>query len=274
VLEVHDGGGYRRGVPHVDVNGARLWVEEEGSGTAVLFIHGGLGDLRLWEPQARALSQRFRCIRFDQRLWGRSETPGVEFSLVEDVVGVLDALDVERAALVGLSFGGGVALDVALTHPERVWAVAHVAGGVSGLPVDPYTKEQETAYEAAVDSGLLDTAMEIDFAVWAPLGADDTMRELWRVTPFARGIPEGIVAAARPETHARLAEIAAPTLVILAALDPPEQKDAGRRVARTVPGAQLAEVDSDHYLALRNPQQVTELLLEFLTAAAPEQQDR
>jgi 3-oxoadipate enol-lactonase len=261
-------------VPHVDVNGARLWVEEEGSGPPVLFIHGGLGDLRLWEPQARALSDRFRCIRFDQRLWGRSETPGVEFSLVEDVVGVLDALGVERAALAGLSFGGGVALDVALTHPERVWAVAHVAGGVSGLPIDAYTAEQETAYQAAVDSGDLDTAMEIDFGVWAPLGADDTIRELWRVTPDAKGIPKGAVAAAPPATHERLAEIAAPTLVVLAALDPPGHKEVGRRVARTVPGAQLAEVDSDHYLTLRNPQQVTELLLEFLAAAAPEQHDR
>jgi 3-oxoadipate enol-lactonase len=256
----------------VEVNGARLWVEEEGNGPAVLFIHGGLGDLRLWKPQARALSSRFRCIRFDLRLWGRSETPGVEFSFVEDVVGVLDALGVERAALVGLSYGGGIALDVALMHPERVWGVAHVAGGVGGLAVDAYTKEQETAYDAAVESGDLDTAMEIDFAVWAPLGADDELRELWRATPDAKGITEGVVEAARPVTHERLAEIAAPTLVVLAALDPPGQKDVGRRVARTVPGARLAEVDSDHYLTLRNPQQVTELLLEFLATAAPEQQ--
>src|SRR4029079_5942151 len=49
--------GYRRAMAHVDVNGARLWVEDEGEGPAVLFVHGGLGDLRLWEPQARALRQ-------------------------------------------------------------------------------------------------------------------------------------------------------------------------------------------------------------------------
>jgi len=270
MLELHDEAGYRRGVSHVDVNSARLWVEEEGSGPAVLFIHGGLGDVRLWAPQARALSNRFRCIRYDLRFWGRSESPGIEFSSVKDVAGVLDALDVERAALVGLSIGGGLALDVALTHPERVWAVAHVAGGVSGLPISPYSTEQEAAYDAAIESGDLDAAMEIDFAVWAPLGADDAMRELWRVTPDARGVPEGAIAAPRPETHERLAEIAAPTLVVLAALDPPEQKEIGARVARTVPGAQLAEVDSDHYLTLRESEQVNELLLEFLTAASPQ----
>jgi pimeloyl-ACP methyl ester carboxylesterase len=268
MLEVHDGAGYRRGVPHVDVNGARLWVEEAGSGPAVVFIHGGLGDLRLWEPQAQALSQRFRCIRYDLRFFGRSEGPGVEFSHIDDATALLDALDVERAALVGLSFGGAIALDVALTNPERVWALAHVAGAVSGLPVDPYTQEQEDAFDAASESGDLDAAMDVDFAVWAPLGADEAMRELWRVTPDARGVPDGATAQARPATGERLAEIAVPTLVVLAALDPPAFKEVGRRVAQTVRGARLAEIDSDHYLTLRQPQQVDELLLEFLGAAA------
>ena len=250
---------------YLDVNGARLWVEEQGSGPAVLFIHGGLGDLRLWEPEANALSDRFRCIRFDLRFWGRSESPGMAFSSIDDVVGVLDALDIDRAALVGLSLGGGLALDVVLAHPERTWALAHVAGGVSGLPVDPYTKEQDAAYEAAIKSGDLDTAMEIDFAVWAPLGVDDAMRELWRVTPDARGIPDGASPAARPDAQDRLGELTTPTLVVIAALDPPEQKEAGARVARTVPGAVLVEVDSDHYLTLREPDLVSGLLRDFLT---------
>ena len=250
---------------YLDVNGARLWAEEQGSGPAVLFIHGGLGDLRLWEPEANALSDSFRCIRFDLRFWGRSESPGMAFSAIDDVVGVLDALDIDRAALVGLSLGGGLALDVALAHPERVWALAHVAGGVSGLPVDPYTKEQDAAYEAAIESGDLDTAMEIDFAVWAPLGADNAMRELWRVTPDARGIPDGASPAVHPDAHDRLGELTTPTLVVIAALDPPEQKEAGARVARTVPGAVLVEVDSDHYLTLREPDRVSDLLRDFLT---------
>ena len=68
-------------------------------------------------------------------------------------------------------------------------------------------------------------------------------------------------------------EVAVPTLVVVAALDPPDQKEIGFRVARTVPGARLAEIDSDHYLTLREPEQVNELLLEFLTAAASPQED-
>ncbi|HWX09584.1 MAG TPA: alpha/beta hydrolase [Gaiellaceae bacterium] len=256
---------------HVEVNGAQLWVEDTGKGPAVVFVHGGLGDSRLWKPQARALADRFRCIRFDLRFFGRSEAPGAAWSAVDDVVGLLDALGVERAALVGLSMGGGIVLDVAVAHPDRVWAIAHVAGSVSGLPVNPYTDEQDAVYEAAVERGDLDAAMAIDFDVWAPLGADDAMRDMWRATPDARGLPDGAVSRPREPAHERLDEIGVPTLVILAAHDPEEFRGVGRTVAHRLPGARLVEVDSDHYLTLREVEQVDELLLEFLTTAAPKE---
>ena len=257
-------------MPSIDVNDAQLWVEEEGTGPAVLFLHGGLGDLRLWEPEARALSDRFRSIRFDLRFYGRSTGPSVEFSMIDDVVGALDALGVERAALVGLSMGGALALDVALTHPERVWAVAHVAGGLSGAPLDVYSAEQEAAYEAAIEAGRLDAAMDVDFAVWAPLGVDDALRDLWRATPDVLGLPDGATETPRPPTHTRLPEIQAPTLVVVATHDPPGLKADDRRVASEVPDARLAEIDSDHYLTLREPEQVSELLREFLLSASPQ----
>jgi 3-oxoadipate enol-lactonase len=256
-------------VAHADVNGARLWVEEEGAGPAVLFVHGGLGDRRLWQPQAHALAARFRCIRYDLRFWGRSESPGTEFSAVDDAIGVLDAAGIERAAVVGLSLGGGLALDVALAHPERVWALVHVAAGVSGMPVDPYTPEQAAAYEEAEARGDLDAMMEIDLAVWAPLGTDDELRELWRATPDALGVPDGASPRQPSPAGERLEEVGVPTLVVVPAHDPPAQREVGATVARRVPGARLVEVDSDHYLTLRLPEQLSELLLEFLVPAAP-----
>jgi 3-oxoadipate enol-lactonase len=255
-------------MPHVDVNGARLWVEQEGDGPAVLFVHGGLGDSRLWEPEARTLASRFRTIRYDLRLWGRSESPGVAFSPVDDLIGVLDAIGVERAALVGLSLGGGLALDVAIAHPERVWAVAHVAGGVTGMPADPYTPEQTAEFDAALARGDLDRAMEIDFAVWAPLGINDEFRELWQFTPDARGVPDGTELKRGEPVHERLDEISVPTLVVLAIHDPPELRKVGTHAARRIPGAQLVDVDSDHFLTLREPELLTQLLEDFLVAAA------
>jgi 3-oxoadipate enol-lactonase len=251
-------------MPLVDVNGARLWVEEEGDGDAVVFIHGGLGDSRLWEPQAHALADRFRTVRYDLRFWGRSTSPGVEFSSVDDLVGALDALGIDRAALVGLSLGGGLGLDVALAHPDRVWALAHVAGGMSGRPLD---LGDESAYEEAEKAGDLDAMMAFDFAIWAPLGVDDTIRELWHATPDALGLPEGAAPAPRPAADP--AQLTVPTLVVLAKHDPPELRALGEALAEEAPNARLVEVDSDHYLTLREPEQVSELLLEFLSSTAP-----
>ena len=245
-----------------------LHVDEVGRGSAILFVHGGLGDMHLWEPQARALARHFRCIRYDLRFYGESRSPGVEFSSVDDAIAVLDALEVERAAVVGLSLGGGIALDVALEHPDRVWALVHVAAGVSGMGINPYSDEQMQAFEEAEENGDLGTMMAIDFAVWAPLGADETMRALWHATPDARGVPDGAKARPRPDAASRLEEIACPTLVVVPTHDPAEQQVGGRTVARRVPGAQLVEIDSDHYLTLREPERVNALLEGFLVSAS------
>jgi 3-oxoadipate enol-lactonase len=248
------------------VNGARLWIEEAGQGPAVLLVHGGLGDMRLWEPEVPALAERFRVVRYDLRFWGRSESPGVAFSSIDDLVGVLDALDIERAAVAGLSLGGGLALDAVLAHPDRFWALVHVGAGVTGMPVSPYSTEQEAAYEAAEERGDADAMMEIDFAVWAPLGATELYRELWRVTPDARGLPDGTTPRPRPD--ARLEDVAVPTLVVVPEHDPPEQRAVSEEAARRIPGARLARIDSDHYLTLREPEEVSRVILEFLIASA------
>ena len=251
------------------VNGTRLWVEVDGSGPAVLLLHGGLGDSRLWEPVATRLAERFTTIRYDLRHFGRSDSPGGEFSTLDDLFALLDSLDVGQAAFVGLSMGGAIALDAALTRPERVWGIAHVAGAVTGLPLDLASDEEYAEYEAAIERGDLDAAMDFDFELWAPLGADEHLRELWLATPDARGVPEGASPKPRPPAHERLHELSVPTLVILATHDPQGLRDHGSTVARTVPGARLVELDSDHYLTLRDPDGIAQLLAEFLTSSTP-----
>ncbi len=235
-------------MPVVEVNGARLWYDEAGQGEAVLLLHGGLGDSELWEPELPALSARFRTLRTDLRFYGRSAGPAAPFSPQADVVGVLDELGIERAALVGLSYGGRLAIDVALARPERVWAVAAVAPGLSGYDGAAYSAEQEDAYDAAVEAGDLEAAAAVDFEVWAPLGADDRIRRLWHATPDANPLPPGVEPRppARPAAE-HLAELAVPTLVVTARHDPPGFREIGPLVAREAPHARHVEVDSDHY---------------------------
>jgi 3-oxoadipate enol-lactonase len=257
-------------VPTVDVNGARLWYDEAGSGPAVLLLHGGLGDSGLWEPVVPLLAEHFRTIRSDLRFYGGSTGPNMPWSWQEDAVGVLDELGIERAAIVGLSLGGKLALDIALSHPDRLWAVAGVAPGLGGHAADAYTDEQEARYEAAED---LDTAMEIDFEVWAPLGADDRIRELWRETPEAKSLPPDLEPLQPPGSPAkeRLAKLTVPTLIVTASHDPAGMREIGPLVELEAPNARHLELESDHYLTLREPELLGRVLVEFLTAAAPEE---
>jgi 3-oxoadipate enol-lactonase len=268
VIQSHRGGGYRRCIAHVDVNGARFWIEDHGDGPAVLFLHGGLGDVRLFEPQAAALSDAFRCVSYDRRFWGRTEAPAEPFASVDDALGILDALGIERAALVGLSAGGGLALDIAYSHPDRTWALVHVAGGVTGMPVG-LGDDLERRYEEAEARGDVDAMMDVDFEVWAPLGVEDLYRELWLTTPDARGLPDG--AAPAPRADVVLEDVHVPTLVVIAKHDPPELQAVEREATRRIPDAQLVEIDSDHYLTLREPERVTKLIRDFLTPFAPQQ---
>jgi pimeloyl-ACP methyl ester carboxylesterase len=256
-------------VPTVDVNGARLWYDEVGSGKAVLLLHGGLGDSGLWEPVVPFLARRFRTIRTDLRFYGRSTGPAVSWSWQEDVVGVLDALDIEHAALVGLSMGGRLALDVALARPERVWALAHVAGGLAGHDSAAYSTEQEVRYEAAIKAGELDAAMAVELEVWAPLGIDERIRALWHATPDANGLPWDLEPLPAPGAPAkeRLGELVVPTQVVTVTHDPPGHREAGLLVARGAPNVRHVELDSDHYVTLREPELVAQTLLEFLESA-------
>ena len=252
----------------VDVNGARLWYEEAGSGEAVLLLHGGLGDSGLWESVAPLLAERFRTIRTDLRFFGSSTGPAIPWSWQDDVVGVLDALELERAALVGLSLGGKLALDIALAHPERLWAVVGVAPGLGGHDGAAYTEAHEARYEAAEDK--VEAMLEIDLEVWAPLGADEQIRQLWRRTPDANPLPDGVEPLEPPGAPAkeRLAELAVPTLVVTASHDPTGFREIGLLVAREAPNARHVELDSDHYVTLREPELVARTLVEFLEAVA------
>src|SRR6266513_3069667 len=245
-------------MPVVDVNGARLWYDEAGEGRTVLLLHGGLGDSGLWEPVLPFLAERFRTIRTDLRFFGRSVGPAVPWSWQDDALGVLDEL--------GLSLGGKLALDIALAHPERLWAIAAVAPGLGGHDGAAYTEEHEARYEAAEDKA--EAMMTIDLEVWAPLGADERIRELWRATPDANPLPDGVEPLDPPGAPAkeRLGELAVPTLVLTAAHDPAGFREIGPLVASAAPDARHVQLDSDHYVTLREPELLSRVLLDFLTA--------
>lgn len=150
---------------YVEVDGGRLYYERDGDGPAVLMIHGGLFlDLRMWEPQVEALSRDFSVVRFDLRGYGRSaDPPNFAYRHCDDARSVLEHLGVDRAAVVGNSFGATVAVDLAFAHPTLVRALvlaplAPLLGWewVEGHLVGPVLEAAQTSGPDAAISAIRD----------------------------------------------------------------------------------------------------------------------
>ena len=255
----------------VEVNGARLWYDEAGSGPALLLLHGGLGDSGLWEPVVPFLAERLRVIRTDLRFFGRSTGPAAPWSWHDDVIAVLDELGIEQTMLAGLSLGGRIATEIALAHPERVSALLLVAPGLAGHDGRAYTEDMERRYEAAEAEGDRDAMLEIDLEPWAPLGIDERIWKLAHSTPDANPLPAGVepIDPAGGPAKQRLGELSVPTLVVTVSHDPDGFREIGPLIAAAAPNARHVELDSDHFVTLREPELLAATLLDFLAAAGP-----
>ncbi|MEV5972230.1 alpha/beta fold hydrolase [Streptomyces sp. NPDC051921] len=250
-------------------DGGRLWAERRGAGSPVVLLHGAGMDSRLWDAVVPELARHHDVIRYDARGLGRSATPGEPFSDVEDLRTVLDHFGVRQAALVGLSMGGETALDFALAHPGRVTALALVGASVSGH-VWPERPEL-AAYDTARRERDAATLAELELAIWAAMGRTAPGGELIEAMVASnaeqRVVSEQhmVVPTAR-DAEPHLGEITVPTLVLHGDHDHPEIAVIARRLVADIPAARGETIrDADHYLPLRAPERLTELLLSHLS---------
>jgi 3-oxoadipate enol-lactonase len=215
----------------------------------------------MWDDVVPLLAERYRVVRFD--LPGFGKRPGAPFAPGELLANLLDELGIDRAPLVGLSLGGRVALDAALQRPDRVSALVLVAPGVTGLsPAGIYSDEQNREFDEALASGDVERAAEIDLSVWAPLGADERIRELLRDNISGGGDVE--VRWTDPPAAERLGDVRVPTLVVVGTRDVPRMLEIADLLVSRIPDARRAELESDHYLPLREPERFAALVAGFL----------
>jgi pimeloyl-ACP methyl ester carboxylesterase len=128
-------------MPMIPVNGVKLNVIEKGEGHPIVFLHEFAGNANSWAPQFRRLARKYRCIAYNSRGYPPSDVPadeslyGQEIAIA-DLGALLDALQLEKAHLVGLSMGAYTSLVYSMRNPGRVTALVAASGG-SGSNVDP-----------------------------------------------------------------------------------------------------------------------------------------
>jgi pimeloyl-ACP methyl ester carboxylesterase len=252
-----------------EVNGTRLYYEALGEGPAVVLVHGGLVDSRLWDDQMRPLARRFRVVRYDLRGFGRSAPATGSFSPLEDLRGLLDFLRIEKASLVGLSLGGIVSADFALEHPERVERLVLVGAGLRGDKQPPPADAARAAEalsrgaEAFADATL---ARGLYKAVRPGTAAYTRLRRMLLdnfAAPAARR--SGSPAYPEPPTAERLDRIKAPTLVVIGGEDAPNLKNMADTLASRIPGARKVTIPgSSHHPPVEKPKELNRVLLDFL----------
>jgi len=256
------------------LNGARIHYERDGSGMPLILLHAGVADQRMWEPQVPAFAKQFDVIRPDLRGSGDSELPHGRWNPRQDLLALMDELALKPAHLVGCSMGGGLALDFALDHPERVSKLVLVDSGPSGLKDDPRHEHLFEEATAAEKTGDPDAINQADMNLWLdgpyrPRGyVAEPLRTLfldrngknvrvdWSSSPTVKLDPP----AAR-----RLHEVTAPTLVVVGDKDLEPLREMADLMVGSIAGARKVVIeDAAHLLNLEHPAEFNRIVLEFL----------
>ena len=258
-------------MPLIDVGDCELHVQVEGPERApVLMLSNSLGTtLEMWDPHVQALTKDYRLVRFDRRGHGRSGVPNGPYSmerLVRDVLAIMDALGIQKAHWCGLSMGG----------MEGMWLGANAADRFDKIIL------ANTSCHYANKNFWNDRIKLIRASGGLALLAD-RLSEAWFTREFRARKPEtverlkaglaatpveGYIAcgqAVRDMDHRDLlAQITAPTLVIIGRHDPATTPEAGEFIRSQIPGASAAVIDAAHISNIEQPTQFTDAVLGFL----------
>jgi len=257
----------------ISVDGGEVWADDTGGdGRPLVLLHPGSGDSRIWAPIMPALTPRYRVIRYDARGWGKSPAAVTEFSLLRDLVTVLDHYGIERAPIVGCSQGGASALGLALEQPERVPAIVLLCPGILGAP-EPGDDAQEddpdleAAFERAVGAKDVDGLAGVLQQVWGRAGA--TPEAMEQLRSMARAIlANGDLEQEDPPFFDRLGEISVPASLLVGDADYPPLIESNKRAAARIPDCAFTFVPGlDHLPPLREPGLVVRVIISTLGRA-------
>lgn len=236
----------------VPVNGVQVWYAAFGHGAPVILLHGGLGNSNYWGLQVPALAQYYEVIVMDSRGHGRSTWDGKPIGyhlMATDVIALMDALHIPKAAIVGWSDGAIIGLDIAIHHPERLSRLFAFGANsnVSGV-MNPEGSSTFSTYIAR-------TREEYAKLSPAPASFDAfhaALSKMWDTEPDF--------------TDAQLRGIKVPTWIVDGDRDEIIKRQDTDRVAKLIPGAgELILPRVSHFASLQNPKQFNEALLDFLS---------
>jgi len=249
--------------------------DHAGNGHPLLLVHAGIVNRHMWDRVTDALTAGYRVIRPDLRGFGETSASLEPFTNWHDLADLLRSLDAAPAHVIGVSMGGGASLDLALAEPGLVDRLVLVAPGLAGWDWAPQLRADWEAEETAWQRGDLDEVAWANVRTWVdgPTRGGEAAPEL-RQAVFdmyrpALGLQavEGALdsGALEPRSSTRLAEVQAPTLVVVGDLDQPDMMRIGEHLARDIPDARLVSMPGvSHLPPMEAPEEFVRIVREFL----------
>ncbi|MCL4265138.1 MAG: alpha/beta fold hydrolase [Anaerolineae bacterium] len=270
-----------------EINGTQIHYEVRGEGaarsglgSAVTLIHAGVANLTMWDDQMELLSKEFRVLRYDMRGWGQTPRPDGDFHHHEDLRALLQQVGIEKTVIIGCSFGGKVALDFALAHPEMVSALMLVGAALGGYEwADEWLAAQDETAEAAAARGDLAAAAELETQIWfdGPGRTPDQVnlairKRAYDLSLHTLTLPEGggRPLPIEPPAIARLAEIQVPARIIVGQYDVADIQAIGKVLETRLPLAETVTImrHTAHLPNMERPSTFNNLALDFLEKVA------
>ena len=266
-------------MPTATCNGVRIYFERWGTGPRLLFFNGSGTSLETTRPMIDPYAGHFDVAAHDQRGLGRSEVPPGPYTMADyaaDAAALLDHLGWATCRVVGVSFGGMVAQEFAVTWPERVERLALVCTSPGGTHASYPLHELATldpAERLSATARLLDTRFTPEWlatheADRVYVEAMGSRGQVARSDEQVRGEREQLLARSHLDVIGRLHRITAPTLVASGRFDGIAPVANGEAIAAAIPGAELRVYDGGHLFMLQDPAAHPDII-GFLSAPTP-----
>jgi pimeloyl-ACP methyl ester carboxylesterase len=270
-------------MPFASVRGVKLYYEETGGGTPLIFVHEFAGDHRSWHLQVRFLARRYRCIAFSARGYPPSDVPTdpaaySQQQAVDDIKGVLDHLGIARAHVCGLSMGGYATLIFGLCYPDRALSLTVAGCGYGSVAADRegFRRDSDLVARRLESEGMAKVAdfygrgpTRVQFMDKDPRGWQEFYDQLASGSATGHALTLRGVQMSRPsvfELRERMERLEVPTLVVTGDEDEPCLEPA-LLMKRAIPAAGLVVIPrSGHTINLEEPETFNRALLDFLTA--------
>ncbi len=263
-------------MPRQRVGDIEIYYEVHGAGPRTLVLIRGLGsNLLSWYEQIDELSRHYKCVVFDNRGAGRTDKPDAPYSIkqmADDTAGLMDALRIGRAALLGISMGGMIAQEFALHHQEKlsclILGCTHFGGaGVTQSPpeivasvmagTNATPEQQKQQLQAVFCDDTIERRPEV-------VEKHHRIRAQYAIPPFA--FMRQIAAIGAFDASARLAQIHVPTMVIAGREDRLVAPGNSKLIADRIPGATLTELPGGHLFMAEYPEQFNRAVTDFIDA--------